>query len=82
MVSRLTAFGEAAEVAGHAAFFKTDGLPALRTGLPHKAVLIFLATFILFILEISIFQNTTDGIRYGQDKAVLLKNGILTTDTL
>ncbi len=51
----LPAFREAAEMARHAAFFKADRLPAIRTGLSKQAILIFLVSFVVFIILISLF---------------------------
>ena len=61
----LTTFGETAEVACHATLFKTDGLTTIRTGFAKETVCKFVSAFVLLILEISLFKNTADGIRYG-----------------
>jgi hypothetical protein len=78
---RLTAFGETAEMAGHTAFLKTDCLATFRTGLTEKAVLMFVGANLL-VLEVPLFENPADGIRDGQDQAVLLEHGVFSTDPL
>ena len=55
LLAGLPAFSEATEMAGHAAFFKADRLPAIRTGLSKQAILIFMMSFVAFIILISLF---------------------------
>ena len=78
----LAALIEAAEVTHHTAFFKTDGLAAFRALFAHQAVLGLVIFFGIFSGHILFFQNAGYGIRNGQHQAAILKNWILTADTL
>ena len=51
-------------MAGHAAFFKTDGLAAFRAGLAQKAVFRFAVLYNGFTIQISLLKNPADGIGY------------------
>ena len=42
----LTAFVKAAEVTGHTAFFKADGLATFRTDFSQEAVLVLVTPFV------------------------------------
>ncbi len=66
-------------MAGHAALFKADGLPALWTGLSQEAVLMFASPFETLTLQVPVFKDTGDGVRYGKDETVLLKDRVFTT---
>ena len=76
-LGNLSALGKAAEMAGHAALFKTDGLAAFRAGFPQKTVFMFSPPFAALIFQISFFEHTAYGIRYGENQSILLKNGML-----
>ena len=54
-------------MAGYASFFKTDRLPAFRTGLPKQAFLMFVAFLIILILQVSVFKDSTYSIGYGEN---------------
>ena len=51
----LPTFGEATQMTGHTALFKADRLPSIRTGLSKQAILIFMMSFVAFILHIPLF---------------------------
>jgi hypothetical protein len=51
----LPTFSEATEMTGHTALFKADRLPTIRTGLSKQAILIFMMSFVAFILHIPLF---------------------------
>lgn len=81
-VAVLTTLGKAAEVTGHAAFLKTDGLAAFRAGLSQEAVFILAAAVTGPFVKISPGKDPGNGIGYGEDQAVLLKDRVFSADTL
>ena len=78
----LTTLGKTAEMTGHAALFKTDGLAAVRAGFSKEAVFIFAGLFERPIFHIPFFKDPADGIRNGEDQSVLLKYRMFTSDPL
>ena len=77
----LTTFCETTEMTGHTSFLKADGLSTFRTGLSKKAVFIFDVALVIAIFEISLLQDAADGIGYGQNQSVLLKDGMFSANT-
>ena len=76
----LTTFCETTEMTGHASLLEADGLSTFWTGLSEEAVFVFEAGLTLTILEISVLQNSANGIWYGQNQTILLKDGMLSAD--
>jgi hypothetical protein len=76
----LTTFCETTEMTGHASFLEADGLSTFRTSLSKEAVFVFEAAHALAVFEVSIFQNSANGIWYGQNQTVLLKDGMLSSN--
>ena len=66
---------------GHASLLEADGLSTFRTGLSKEAVFVFEAAFALAIFKVSILQNSANSIWYGQNQPILLKDGMLSSDT-
>jgi len=46
----LPTFSEATEMTGHTALFKADRLPTIRTGLSKQAILMFMMSFVVFVI--------------------------------
>jgi hypothetical protein len=65
---------------GHTSFLEADGLSTFRTGLSKEAVFIFEVALVFAIFEVSLLQDAADGIGYGQNQSILLKDGMLSSN--
>jgi hypothetical protein len=65
---------------GHTSLLEADGLSTFRTSLSKEAVFIFEAALALAVFEVSFLQNSANGIWYGQDQTILLKDGMLSAN--
>lgn len=76
----LATFCETTEMTGHASLLKADGLSTFWTRLSEEAVFVFEVALALAIFEVSILQNSANGIWYGQNQTVLLKDGMFSAN--
>ena len=77
----LAAFIESAEVAKYTSFFKADCLAAFGAFFPHQAMLGLMAADGISG-KVSVFQHARNGMGDGQHQSTILKNWMLTANSL